>query len=118
MEGDGKTQEAGVCESANAGGVQSSNTAPHFGHFASVSSTSAPQFVQVNAVAFAALPPNVSAGFGVSLESSFDGSFALSADRAIALTRASRARAVYHHRKRIAKYVTTARMVSCDSPVT
>src|SRR5437667_4019717 len=108
----------GVCESANAGGVQSSNTAPHFGHFTSVSSTSAPQFVQVNAVALAALPPNVSGGFARSFGSSVEVSFAFSADRASALVRALRWRVVYHHRKRMAKYVTTARMVTWESPVT
>ena len=107
-----------MCESANAGGVQSSNTAPHFGHFTSVSSTSAPQFVQVNAVALAALPPNVSGGFARSFGSSVEVSFAFSADRASALVRASRWRVVYHHRKRMAKYVTTARMVSWEIAVT
>src|SRR5712691_123284 len=109
---------AGVGESADARGPQSSKTAPHFGHFASVSSTSAPQFVQVNAVAFAALPPNVSAVFALSFGSSFGDSFDFSAARVIALARAWRARVVYHHRKRIAKYVTTARMVTWDSAVT
>src|SRR5207302_9385070 len=104
----------GVCESVNAGGVQSSNTAPHFGHFASVSSTSAPQFVQVNAVALAALPPNVSGGFALAFESSVEVSFDFSAERASALVRASRWRAVYHHRQRLAKYVMTAWMVTSD----
>src|SRR5438309_5265496 len=107
MEGDGKTQEAGVCESANAGGAQSSNTAPHFGHFASVSSTSAPQFVQVNAVALAALPPNVSGeselALGDSFVPSFGTAFEVSAMRLVALARASRVRLVYHHRNRMAK---------------
>src|SRR5438552_14451855 len=107
----------GVCESVNAGGVQSSNTAPHFGHFASVSSTSAPQFVQVNAVALAALPPNVSGGFALSLESSVEVSFAFSVERASALVRASRWRAVYHHRERNAKYVHTGRTETWERAV-
>src|SRR5437667_11882373 len=107
----------GVCESVNAGGVQSSNTAPHFGHFASVSSTSAPQFVQVNAVALAALPPNVSGGFARSFGSSVEVSFAFSVVPVTSLVRASRWLVVYHHRRRIATYVTTARMVTWESPV-
>src|SRR5439155_22129004 len=86
----------GVCESANAGGAQSSNTAPHFGHFASVSSTSAPQFVQVNAVALAALPPNVSGGFARSFGSSVEVSFAFSVELLSASVPASRCRVVHH----------------------
>src|SRR5881396_2958106 len=43
-----------VAESVRLAQVHSSKTAPHFGHFTSFSSTSAPQFVHVNAAALAA----------------------------------------------------------------
>src|SRR5207245_9582212 len=53
------------------GGLHSSKTAPHFGHFSALSSTSAPQFVHVQAVAWEAFslfvgPVASAVGFGVS----------------------------------------------------
>src|SRR5438552_3091622 len=90
---------------------QSSKTAPHFGHFVSDSSTSAPQFVHVNAATFEAFPPDEDSGFAPAFFSSFGRSPA----RARVFIRASRERLVYHQRKRIAKYANKATMVTWDS---
>src|SRR2546422_5308023 len=122
MEGDRMNVPDGDRRKYGWRGLQSSKAAPHFGHFASVSSTSAPQFVHVKAVAFEAFPPKVRAGsalpFGASLASSLAPSFGTPDVRLIAFARASRARWVYHQRKRIATYVTTARIVIWPSAVT
>src|SRR5438093_12799041 len=87
---------------------QSSKTAPHFGHFVSVSSTSAPQFVHVNAATFEAFPPEEVSRFGPVFFSSFGSSPA----RVRVFIRASRERLVYHQRKSIPKYVNKATRVA------
>src|SRR2546427_3389325 len=56
------------------GGFHSSKTAPHLGHFSALSSTSAPQFVHVNAAALAAFslfvgPASANLGLAVSFGS-------------------------------------------------
>src|SRR5437879_13668309 len=90
---------------------QSSKTAPHFGHFVSVSSTSAPQFVHVNAATFEALPPDEVSRFGAALFSSFGRSPA----RVRVFIRASRERLVYHQRKRIWQCANKAKKVTGES---
>src|SRR5438093_13687472 len=90
---------------------QSSKTAPHFGHFVSDSSTSAPQFVHVNAATFEAFPPDEDSGFAPAFFSSFGRSPA----RATAFIRTSRERSVYHQSQRIAKYANKATMATWDS---
>src|SRR2546430_11725910 len=60
-----------VGESVRVGRFHSSKTAPHFGHFSALSSTSAPQFEHVKAVALEAFslfvgPAASALGFGVS----------------------------------------------------
>src|SRR3989304_9313186 len=75
--------------------AQSSNTAPHFGHFASVSDTSAPQFVHVKAVTFAALPRS---------RSGFVRSFGIgSSPDSIARWRVFPMRMGFHHMNRMTK---------------
>src|SRR2546429_3587709 len=78
--------------------VHSSKTAPHFGHFSALSSTSAPQFVHVKAVALEAFslfvgPASATLGFGVS--------FGICGSEPSILVRVARARTVYHHMNRM-----------------
>src|SRR3989442_4570638 len=87
-----------VGESVFSGRVHSSKTAPHFGHFSALSSTSAPQFVHVKSVALEAFslftgPASATLGFGVS--SGICGS------APSIRVRVDRARTVYHHMNRI-----------------
>src|SRR3972149_768213 len=75
--------------------AQSPNPAPHFGPFASVSDTAAPQFVHVKGVTFAALPRS---------RSGFVRSFGIgSSPDSIARWRVFRMRMVYHHMNRMTK---------------
>src|SRR5438876_8663498 len=86
----------GVGESVPIPAVHSSKTAPQCGHFSALSSTSAPQFVHVNAAALLAFSLFVGSavstfGFGFSF-----GIFgAVPSKRA----RVARCRTVYHHMK-------------------
>src|SRR5438445_13029033 len=82
------------------GGLHSSNTAPHFGHFSALSSTSAPQFVHVNAAALLALSLFVGSadstlGFGFS--------FGICGSAPSIRVRVARCRTVYHHMNRMMK---------------
>ena len=72
--------------------------APHFGHFTSFSSTSAPQFVHVNAAALAAFSP---VGGPASSVLGFGFAFGISASAPSVRVRCARARTVYHHMNRI-----------------
>src|SRR5712692_7331688 len=79
---------------------QSSNTAPQFGHFSALSSTSAPQFVQVNAAALLAFSLFVGStdstlGFGFS--------FGICGSAPSMRVRVARCRTVYHHMNRMMK---------------
>src|SRR5712692_8826293 len=112
MEGDGMKRTDGGGRKCGWGTSQSSKTAPHFGHFVSVSLTSAPQFVQVKAAAFEAFPPGSVAG-QASREPSFGPT--LRAGDAAPFARSCRARRMYHQRNRIAKYPTTEMSVTWDS---
>src|SRR3989454_12843485 len=87
-----------VGESVRFGPVHSSKTAPHFGHFSALSSTSAPQFVHVKAVALEAFslfvgPASATLGFGVS--------FGICGSEPSILVRVARARTVDHHMHRM-----------------
>src|SRR5437879_13212530 len=87
-----------VGESVRVPILHSSKTAPHFGHFSALSSTSAPQFVHVKAVALEAFslfvgPAASALGFGVS--------FGICGSAPSILVRVARARTVYHHMNRI-----------------
>src|SRR5712692_5695424 len=93
MEGDRMKRSGGRGRKCGWGAAQSSKTAPHFGHFVSVSLTSAPQFVQVKAAAFEAFPPGSVAG-QTSREPSFGPT--LRAGDAAPFARSCRARRMYH----------------------
>src|SRR5438445_13700466 len=87
-----------VGESVRFPTVHPSNTAPQFGHFSALSSTSAPQFVHVNAaalLAFSLLVGSIDSTLG------FGFSFGICGSAPSMRVRVARCRTVYHHMKRM-----------------
>src|SRR2546422_9080384 len=89
-----------VGESVRVPIVHSSKTAPHFGHFSALSSTSAPQFVHVKAEALLAFSLFVGS---TDSTSGFGFYFGICGSAPSIRVRVVRCRTVYHQMKRMLK---------------